>query len=41
MKLHGGTAEVSSTQKGETRFTLTFPEVSAPRATTISGESVG
>ncbi len=36
MKLHGGTVEASSTPLGETRFTLTFPELQAPLAATIS-----
>ena len=41
MKLHGGTAEVSSTLGGETRFTLTFPELPVAPAGTISDEPVG
>ena len=41
MKLHRGTAEASSTPEGETRFTLTFPELPTPRAGTINGEPVG
>lgn len=41
MNLHGGTAEASSTPEGETRFTLTFPELPTPRAGTINGEPVG
>jgi two-component system, OmpR family, heavy metal sensor histidine kinase CusS len=41
MKLHGGKAEASSTPAGETRFTLTFPELPAPRAATISDGPAG
>lgn len=41
MKLHRGTAEVWSTSAGETRFTLTFPELPVPRAAAISDEPAG
>lgn len=41
MKLHGGTAEASSTPEGETRFTLAFPDLPAPPAATVSDEPVG
>lgn len=41
MKLHGGTAEASSTPTGETRFTLAFPELPAPRAASISDGPTG
>lgn len=40
MNLHGGTAEASSTSKGETRFTLTFPEQLVPRPGTVSAGQV-
>lgn len=41
MNLHRGTAEVSSTPAGETRFTLAFPELPVPRAAAISDGPVG
>ena len=41
MKLHGGTAEVSSTPMGATRFTLAFPEPPVARAGTVSGGPTG
>lgn len=41
MKLHSGTAEASSTPTGETRFTLAFPELPAPRAASISDGPTG
>ena len=42
MKLHGGSAAASSSPTGETRFTLTFPDLPpASAATTISDAAVG